>query len=988
MTGIQDLARRLARLEQGQLASSTPQLAYSSIQNGALRAHDDTLGETMQIGLQWDGTYAPTVTRGYVPPAPSGLSVTDATEGLVIAWDGSFLGGLAIAPMDFLRVDVHVGATDTFTPDHTNRVASFVSPQGGSLSVTLPYGTYYVKLVCWTLAGKVSDPSEPVEGDSWPVEVSSDGFAPASSPAAEVKGGLEILSVGWTPIVNADPVTYEVHVSTVSGFTPDSTTLAGTVNGGDRFIIKALPGLAPVNPGDPDPRDIQYDTVYYVRIVARDADGAAAPGIEGSATIFQITGDNVAADTIRGNHIIAGEITGDKFSSTMNVSSAFWTALAGQRAGFTPDGFFAFRPDDSPIFRVPTDGSNAFFDGEFLIRGATITGGLSVQSSQNEFTADSVVTLMRGIVAPSATPQFTDDYEKLLPSTASLSAAQKTGTAKMGTFDLAASEVSQIEYKGSYWVIHQVRPTGTRSWFFDLSGNPVQVSGLWFNDHDDWQIWSTTEVTGSAVPARNGVYTMFRFIPASTWHIHHPGGISKYSLRNASQTPVLGHNADDVFVSEVLTNGSLQVHFVRPIGNADVPAPFSIRSTPASTYSAGTQLTAVQWQASYGTGGARYMVSQRGGGLTHLLVNGSAGGSQVLYPGGSSDNWASADKDSESFECPTTQRRGMAYDGTYFWTYGADGYLYKHTNTYWNPNLVSSKIWGRATLYDSDAGGTGTHETTPGPAISFTWKRRSRFKVTLPAPPDNGGADDPDKIRLYIGRGATSPANGNLWLHYTGLGPTTLDTLVVAGSNPPLINSFPSSNPAKIRSDDDSMYIKGDSSARFVDLRVGPAGATPRKVLREDAFWYGYMAAPTSAISHNTNTNITGFTPGDPNETGEETNYNISFSGGVFTVTDAGWYYIDVGLYWGINSAAGQRNVYIYRGASGGSQALWNSVAGSTTINPFSNIHRKLYLQAGGQFRVLCFQNAGVGVSVDLWGDNGAGTAGRYSYINIDRIRS
>lgn len=976
---IKTLAREIQGLKRNVRAlGSASQLIYSSFEDGSIDGFSGN-SQVMQIGRQFDGTYMPQVVNGPVPPKPSGITVDDATEAIIVTWDGSFLGGMAISPMDFLRVDVHVGSSSGFTPTPANRRGSFASPMGGKASVTLPYGTYFVKLICVTYAGKLSDPSDPIEGDAWPVEVTTDGFPPVSSPAATVIGGLDVILARWTPIVNADAVTYQVHISASTGFTPGPTTLVSRTTS-SQLTIKALPGPAPTNPSDPDLRKFLYDTPYYVKIIAEDADGAAAAGTEGFDQVYQITGDNVAADTIRGNHIIAGEITGDLFSSTMNVSSAFWTALAGQRAGFTPLGFFAYRSDDSPILRIPTDGSNALFDGELVVRGATVTGGMSIQSSQNEITADAAMTLMRGIVAPSASPQFTDDYEKFLPSTSTLTAAQKTGA--MGTFDLVPSEVSQIEYHGSYWVIHQIRTTGTRSWFFDLTGNPTIPGATYFDDHTDWHIWSTTTLSGSAVPARDGVYTMFRYIPDNVWYLSHPTGISRYSLRNASSTPVLGVSADDIFITEILSTGVLEVKFFRPSGNTNMPAAFSTRSSIAGRYVSTTQLCAVQFKAGgYGTGANRYVVAGRSNDLTQMLVNGSAGGSQILYPAGSSDDWTSADRDSESFECPTTQRRGLAHDGTYFWTYGADGYMYKHTNTYWNPNFVSSKIWGRATLYDSDAGGTGLHETTPGPAISFNWKRRSRFKVTLTAPPDNGGADDPDKVRLYIGRGATSPTNSNLWLHYTGLGPTTLDTLTVAGSNPPTVNGFPLSNAAVIKSDDLGLQIKGDGSVRGVSMKIGPAGGATEDVATYGPYYYAYVAASVT-VANSTDALVTAWTAGDGSETGETGSVGITHSAGVFTVPKAGWYQLNVGLMWAAH-ATGLREIKIFRGNAGGAFILYGDSAPGTVVNSITTLDRKMYFAASGQFRIFGRQESGNAGGLSLLGDS----TGKFSYMSIEWIR-
>lgn len=825
--------------------------------------------------------------------------------------------------------------------------------------------------------------------------VATDGNPPASSPTPEVLSGAGVLYVRWPAIVNHDPVRYQVHVSATSGFTEDSSTLAGIVSG-TAYTIKALPGSPPANPNDPDPRKLLYDVPYFVRIVAEDDDGAAAAGPEASGQAVQVTGEDIAADTIVGNHILGGTITGDLFASTLAISSAFWTALTGQRAGFTPEGFFAFKSDDSPIFRMPTDGSNAFLDAELVVRGATVTGGMSIQSSQNELTADAALTLMRGVVAPSATPQFVHDYERLLLTTSGLTSSDKTGP--LGTFDLVPGEVSQLEFHGTFWVVHQIRNGGTRSWFFTLAGAPLQLTSpnRYFDDHGGWQIYSTTTLSGSAVPSRDGVYTMFKFTDDGRWYLNHPGGISKYSLSNSASTPVIGHAPDDIYIAEVTTTGALSVNFYRPvpIGNGDIGgsglAPFANRSTPASTYGAGISLTAVLFDpAGFGIAGAtdRYAVSQRyTGSLVNVLVKGAS--NTVLYPGSSSENWASPNRDAESFEAPDdVQRRGFAHDGTNFWMYGSDGYLYKHSNEYWNNNTTSSKVWGQVTLYDSDAGGTGTHESKPGPAISIDYKRRSRLKITMTTtPPDNGGPDDPDKFRFYLGRGNTKPANSGFWRQtYEGLGPTTITTLVTSGSNPPTVEGFPGANPAQIKNDDASLYVKGDGSGRFVDLRVGAAGATPRKVLREDAFWYGYMAAPTSAITSSTNTLITGFTVGDPNETGEETNYNISFSAGVFTVTDAGWYLINVGLLWAAHGT-GLREVYVYRGNTGGTAALSATSLPHASVPSYTLLNRKLYLQAGGQFRVICRQESGA--PLNLFGDGTAGTAGRHSYINIDRDRS
>ena len=68
----------------------------------------------------------------------------------------------------------------------------------------------------------------------------TDGNPPASSPAPRVRGGIGALVVEWDPVPNPDTVTYEVHVSTVDGFTPSADTLAGEL-AGTLIFIRNLP---------------------------------------------------------------------------------------------------------------------------------------------------------------------------------------------------------------------------------------------------------------------------------------------------------------------------------------------------------------------------------------------------------------------------------------------------------------------------------------------------------------------------------------------------------------------------------------------------------------------------------------------------------------------------------------------------------------------------------------------------------------------------
>jgi len=906
-SALRQLAERLTTVERKVRAQgSTSQLAHSSIEDGAVQAYSRDGTQVMVIGKQWDGTYAPTALNGPIPPTPSAPSVQDATEGLVVGWDGSFAGGLIPAPMDFLRVDAHVGTASDFIPDHNNRMASFLAPQGGYATIGLPAGDYFVKLVCWTFAGKVSEASEVVAGEAFPSGApTTDGLAPASSPEAEVIGAYETIVVRWIPIVNADPVRYQVHISTTDDFTPDSTTLVDTVQGG-QFSIKALPGVAPVDPNDPDPRKLQYDTVYYVKIVAEDDDGEAAPGVQDSDTIFRVQGGSIGFETIVGANILGGTITGDLLASTMVLSTEFWTALDGQRAGFTPDGFFAYKPDDSLMLKIPTDGTDALYDGELVVRGATILGGMSIQSDENELTADSAMTLMRGIVSPTASPQMSVSYDFVTPSTASLTSTQKTNTDPNwglgAAFDLVASQVSCIEWRSAlgFWSIFQVRSNGTREWYINPDGTPHDLTGtgIYYSDFKDWEVWSATEILSSSTPSQNGHYLMFRFMPSGDdYWVSCPTGIYRYSRQNGIAPPVIGNNGQSMFVAEVPTIITPQTHlriryYVPVLDNGAMPAPTTTYESTTG-FSSGVSLAALRYHPSGFDipGGARYMAAERGSlNNTKMLVT-SGTNNDSIFPSGSGNNWASANNQAHYFEAPASNRRGCDWDGTNFWTLCGDGRLYKHTNNFWDPAVTSSTVWGQTTFRDGDSGGTGTHETTPGAAKSMTWKRRSNITFVSPDVPDNGGADDPDRIRFYAGRGSSQPANSAMWQQYEGTGSTVISSLATSGTNPPTVNSFPSANPAVIKSDDGGLQIKGDSTIRATSFQVGPAGGSSKELLAPGPKWLGYLSSAPSIPAGDTLTTLTGWSALESD--------GITLSSGIFTVSKDGLYQISGQLWWG-----------------------------------------------------------------------------------------
>lgn len=778
-----------------------------------------------------NGNMSTAATATVSNPAPSnvaGLVVTGGQGTINSVWTN-------VSDTDLKYYEVYASMTSGFTPGPTNLFAQ--TPSNAFSFNALPGETWYVKIRAVDIfgTGSVSYAS-----GSATAHAVTDGNPPSSSPTPTVIGSIKSLYVRWTGVTNNDPIKYDVYISATSGFTPGPTNLIGTT--GSTFItIQALPGPAP-SPGDPDTRTLLYDTDYFVKIIARDDDGSAAAGAQASGQLTRATGPDIAANTITGENIVAGTFTGEEFAGEVFVGNKFTSRSGGTGQGveFGQDGYAVYRADNTLKFSVPiSDEQNSFVDGEFIARGLTVTGGASFQSSQNEIVADAAMTLMRGIVAPSAIPQFGITWTTTAKtSTLSLSNAQKTGP--LGTFDLDPASVSHIEYKPAgtpYWVLNHIRPNGTRSWFFTTGGLPYDLfgNGTYFNDQTDWERWSTTEITSGA---NAGVYTIFRFIPGAgtDWYVSGPVGINKYTRVNSSGTPALGNNGTNFFIAEKqgASDNRLRIdfHSMTPWSSGAIPT-LPAASTTYISPSGQTAVAASPCYIQYSATGfdiagspPRFAIGERGVSYSGRTIRESSG---VLLPGGTATAWTSSTSAAESFECPVSNRRGMGWDGANFWTYGSDGYLYKHegVTTQFDPSVTSSKWWAQASFYD-DLG--TTHETKPGPIKSFTMYRRAKLLFTPPAIPDNGGVDDPKKVRLYMARGATQPANSAMWLQGAYTAPSFLTTLSTGTSNPLTAGTFPSTNPAVIKNDDSTLVISGDGSVladqlATAKLLIGSAAA-------------------------------------------------------------------------------------------------------------------------------------------------------------------
>ena len=168
MSEVRRLAAVVAKLEnQVSALARERRLANASMEGGAVNVYQPGTGGQpgVALGQQYDGTYAPVPLGGPTPPTPTAPSATGGVERLLVRFDGTFASGpLTVAPMDYARVEVHVGTSPTPDVLFETLRGTIESARGGELSVAglTPDTDYWVWLVARSQSGKFSAPSQVV----------------------------------------------------------------------------------------------------------------------------------------------------------------------------------------------------------------------------------------------------------------------------------------------------------------------------------------------------------------------------------------------------------------------------------------------------------------------------------------------------------------------------------------------------------------------------------------------------------------------------------------------------------------------------------------------------------------------------------------------------------------------------------------------------------------------------------------------------------
>lgn len=294
---IRKLAREVAdltKLVKG--ASRTPQLAFSSIENGSIDEYDADGNLVAVYGQQYDGSHGAVPVTGPAPPPPSTPIVLPAPGQLTVQWDGYFSNGdgepdpLLVAPLDFTRIEVHASTDPDFDPVFAETLRATIETPRGADVVLAPLEpvTYYVKFITRTTPGRASlssptgvgTPLQPVLAEV------DDGQPPPVPSAPTVDDSRALLSVGWDGLGAAGE-------AMPADFRQITVERAPAATG------PWLPFDALVSAGTVFPRPVEYDVETWFRLVSEDKWGnKSEPSAVVSGTSKQLVDSDVILSEI------------------------------------------------------------------------------------------------------------------------------------------------------------------------------------------------------------------------------------------------------------------------------------------------------------------------------------------------------------------------------------------------------------------------------------------------------------------------------------------------------------------------------------------------------------------------------------------------------------------------------------------------------------------------------------------------------------------
>lgn len=332
-----ELALRIARLE-GQVKSRVPQLAFTTLEAGAITEVDQMGNVVASYGQQYDGSHMAMAYVGITPLQPTPAIVTPGPGELEIEWLGTWVDN-GVVPTDFTRVEVHASADPLYLADESSTLYSTIeTPRGAVVRLRLPAGVpMYIRFVARNLAGQRGPASVPVEGipeaimdqaaidalqadvDAIPADIATakaEAIATAASDATAKANQAEQDAIAAAAL-DAQARADQAEADAIAAAALDAQARA------DLAEADALAGSIPRTAGAVTETYIAADAVTSPKILAGSVTtvklDALAVTTEKLAALA-VVADKIAAGAITSEKILAGEVTAGKLAAASVIA--------------------------------------------------------------------------------------------------------------------------------------------------------------------------------------------------------------------------------------------------------------------------------------------------------------------------------------------------------------------------------------------------------------------------------------------------------------------------------------------------------------------------------------------------------------------------------------------------------------------------------------------------------------------------------------------
>jgi hypothetical protein len=554
-----------------------------------------------------------------------------------------------------------------------------------------------------------------------------------------------------------------------------------------------------------------------------------------AAGILPITTTKITDEAVTTPKIAVGAITADLLAATLILVTLIKSSASGRRWEADAAGIRLYDASEGLLVNIPTDGGPVFVAGQLQASSLVSTGTAELQGTNSLSTA-STTTAQAGVQAPSAPPTLAKGWMNHTLAVPTFAGYSLVGISN-GYYDTAGGAGGAT----ACFVACAVFWNGTAHAYRAIEWKT-----------SDWSIDRQTTLTGLPTGAAFGGFPFGFTRLGASWYManvdpDHAGQntVRKFNRSDGVQTAAVNRTVAQ-FAQDIKSDGANLLVMVTDGTTTKIE---TWTSTPA--FSATKTLTGLP---------------------------GSATASSVEYDG--TNWWVAIEETSRAYKITISTGAVVAnadfpisfigyaalyWDGTVFHS-GTDANTTPHVldHTSWDWTTASAIYWVTYAWYD-DVG--TTHETVVGPRQSITMDRRMQLTVgsaTIPV----GGADDPDKARIYMKPNATDPGAGAFKLQVTdALTTRILTTYNSGGAADGAGTAFPGGTGALLQSAGTGWLFRGDGSMALGGSSFPASPTTNDSYFRTDlGLWFYYdgtrwlSSDVFTAFSDNSMTNLTAST--------------------------------------------------------------------------------------------------------------------------------